>query len=229
MKLRRRWFTFATHNMTEGPVTSVVAGADVVVGQEVDDERVKAGLAWPRFARFIPFRSTHQTIAWRRSQFRRDGKARAVLLHRSGQAEGWDGIRTPARFVLIQRLVHRKTGARITVLSVWLINSWQPASPRGRDRFTAQRYEIAEDSLETIERLVAHEQADGRLVVMGGDFNSIVADLEFDGLNEVPPRRGLDRIFAAKGLRVLGTSEGPTTGVGNDMRHHSRQARLQIL
>lgn len=215
--------------MTEGPVTDAVRQADIVVGQEVDDERLRAGLPFPLFARLKPARETHQAIAWRRSQFKRDGRGRAVLLHRSGKAEGWEGIRTPARFVLIQRLVHRKTGLRLTVLSVWLINSWAPASAKGRDRFTALRYDIAEDSLETIERLVDRERADGRSVVMGGDFNSLRADLHFGGLDEVEPDRGLDRIFISRSLSVLSTSEGPTTGAGNDMRHHSRHARLAIL
>lgn len=217
-------FIAATHNMTEGAVTNEVADSDLIALQEIDRRKVRAGLHRQQFARFFPARDPHQCLAWNRDLFKRDGRGKAFRLHKSGKAEGWRGIRTPARYVIRQRLIHRETGQHVTLFGVWLINSWQPAG-RG-DQWTDERADIADKSLAKIERLAQAELDRGALVVTAGDFNSLFARIDV-GLRNVF-RAGLDRIFVSRGLTVVDTWEGPTTGVGNDRRHKSRHVLLEI-
>lgn len=217
-------FIAATHNMTEGAVTNEVADSNLIALQEIDRGKVRAGLHRQQFAKYFPVRDPHQCLAWDRDMFKRDGRGKAIRLHKSGKAEGWRGIRTPARYVLRQRLIHRETGQHVTLIGVWLINSWQPA---GRtDQWTDQRAEIASKSLAKVERLIQRELDRGALVVAAGDFNSLFAQIDL-GLRQAF-RAGLDRIFYSRGLVLIETWEGPTTGVGTDKRHKSRHALLEI-
>lgn len=219
-------FVAATANQTEGPVTNAVAESHLIALQEIDRRKVRAGLHCQEFAKFFPLRDRHQCLAWHRDHFRRAGRGTAIRLHRSGRAEGWRGIRTPARYVLRQRLVHRETGQAVTLFGVWLINSWQPASSKGIDRYTDFRAEVADKSLARLGHLVAAELNRGALVIAAGDFNSIVARFDI-GLRSAF-RAGLDRVFYSPGLRAVEEWEGPKTGVGDDMRHHSRHVLFEI-
>lgn len=216
-------FVFGSHNLTEGIPTTADAESDVLVCQEVDRRRTRRGLDGHRF--FFPARDRHQCIAWNPDVFKRDGHGTAFRLHRSGRAEGWP-FKSPARYVLRQWLVHRETGLLLTVFGVWLLNSWDPVR---RDEDTAQRMQIGTASLEVIARKVAVERHDGRIPLVGGDFNSQRARIGFGGLHNAGPARGLDRLFYTPGPLVLGrTWEGPPTGVGRDMQHHSRHAEFTI-
>lgn len=216
-------FTFAGQNQTEGtpPV------ADIVVGQEIDRRRVRRTLRRRRFRHFFPVRDRHQSISWDRSLFKRDGRGHAVRLHRSGRAERW-AFPTPARHLLVQRLVARDTGARLTVMGVWVLNSWQPG-PDGVDAHTPARRRIALDSLQRVRDAVQRELDTGRAVILEGDFNSISAVIDFNGLRAARAR-GLDRLFyGGPGLALVdGVREGPKTGVGSQMRHHSLLATFTL-
>jgi endonuclease/exonuclease/phosphatase family metal-dependent hydrolase len=221
-----RRFVAATHNLTEGDITNAVADSHLIALQEIDRRKVRAGLHRQEFAKFFPLRDRHQCLAWHRDLFKRDGRGATIRLHRSGRAEGWRGIRTPARYVLRQRLVHRETGQRVTLFGVWLIPSWDPATERGEDQFTDDRERIADKSLRKLERLVQAELDRDAVVIPMGDFNSIFGRINL-GLRSAF-RVGLDRVFYSPGLRAIKEWEGPKTGVGDDMRHHSRHVLFEI-
>lgn len=215
---------FGTHNFTEGTPTSEDAESDILVGQEVDRHRTRAGL--PDHGIFFPLRDKHQCIAWNKDVFRRDGLGKAIRLHGSGRAEGWP-FPSPSRYLLLQRLMHRQSNLHLSVFGVWLINSWNPM-PEGRDEDTEQRAQIAADSLKIVVNRVEAEKHAGRAVLMGGDFNSVRASLVFDGLRQVGPAHGLDRLFFAPPFLLKRTWSGPTTGVGPDDQHHSRHAEFDL-
>lgn len=214
-----------THNMTEGPVTDQVRAADLIAGQEVARRRIWRGLRRRTFGRYMPL-GTGMLVSWRRSVFEQVGTPRARRLHGSGRGLGLP-FATPRRFVLVVRLRHRATGRVFTVLVTWLINSWRPFR---RDAHTALREELAQKSMTVVDDEAAAAEARGDLVVLLGDLNSVRANFDFHDLRPVFDT-GLDRIFysadPALALAAPGW-EGPTTGVGNQMRHHSRHARLQI-
>jgi len=204
----------ASQNMTEGRVPPVVAGAGIVIGQEVSRHQIRKGM--PSKAHYFP--DDHQSISWDPEVL--DVHRRGYLrFHRSGKAEGWK-FRTPSRGMgfVKGRLV--ADGTKTVVATAWLLNSWHPVHP---DQDTPKRHDIGRASLALIKVRVAWWIRQGYTVVLAGDFNSLRWGGWIKGLTAIKSR-GLDRAYVSRrgGLVPSGrVTEGPKTGVGNDLRHHA--------
>lgn len=219
-------FTLGDQNMTEGPVTAYVEACDLVAGQEVNRRRVRRGL--PNHRKFFPVRDKHQCLAWNPDVFKGDGRGVAIRLHRSGRAEGWP-FPSPSRNLIRKRLIDRETGLHLTLFGAWLLPSWHPAGPDGRDEHTAQREEIVRRCLNLVSHEVAAERRRGQAVILAGDLNSTTAQIQIPGLRHAGQASGLDRIlYTPDSLTLLDVWSGPETGVGGDRRHRSRHARFEI-
>lgn len=213
----------AWQNMTEGDPTRALLRADVVLGSEVGRRRWRRGFRGHGL--WLPARDRKQAIAWDGDvDIQRRGYER---FHRSGRAEGWRKIRTPGRGLI---WVMEDVGdVELVYGGMHWLNSWEPI-PAGQNRHTRERRRIVEQhTLPVVRDFIAEHHAKGRIVVLGGDTNSLRWDGDLPGMRQVKSR-GLDRAWVSDDPRVkkVRVTRGPKTGVGRQMRHHAVIVHLSI-
>lgn len=212
--------TVIEHNQTEGDMLSIYWQADILIFSETSHSKIRAQSPG-NFAWYFPA-DVHQAIGWNTDTMRLDGSSskRSYRFHGSGEAEGWlnrnPPIPSPARFLHEVDLYSIKTSTPITVGATWWLNSWRNEEPR--------RQIVASTTIPVMKERFARVIERDRVGITGGDINHITYNFSntFPGWNTAPSG-GLDRMFWTKDNRVRfnGTSKGPITGVGSQLKHES--------
>jgi hypothetical protein len=221
-------FDFGGQNLTEAGIPAAARSLGIFVAQEVD--RVTLLRSVPETWRIeVPEHDRHQAVCWDTDEWQSLGPVESHRIHGSGKGDPSvpDGIRTPARFVHVKRLRHRATGLIVRVIFTWWINSWKPAGRR--DRWTAGRARLAARARKITIREMKKALAAGEEFLCEGDFNSLPARLRFAVVRgiRVVFGRGLERMYASRGLVPVKTWHLPKVGVGRDLRHQGLAARFR--
>ncbi len=234
-RIIRRRLPCGLHNMTEGRVTTKDARCALFGGCEIDRDKIRSGFP-ARYEHFFPKRVPGVSLSWDPERFV-VVKQGAIRYHDSGQAEGWDRIRTPARGVAYIRGHHPDMESGILTFWVtWLLNSWDPQG--ADDQWTDKREEIVTKlELPVLREFITDEHEHGRLTTGGGDMNSKPRPIPMPGCETIKGE-GLDRAYMTDeaqafeiaqaagrsfpGIRLRGrVTEGPVTGVGPQLKHRS--------
>lgn len=208
-------------NVTEGPMNRALRDAEIVLLSEADPSKVRAGRPVKTHGQHRIDRLKGLLINWNRSQFRVTNRGYRIF-HKSGTAEGWENIPTPARG-LIYVVGYWLDDPERDLYCYWVthfLNEWNPL-PARRDKTTVQRYEIVEQkSIPVVEELVRQMNRDSKIcgTIGGGDTNSIPWNGHM--LRMEPLRnRGLDRVWSAGNVNAAFLGTTPETGSGPQMYH----------
>lgn len=228
----------AGHNMTEGEVTNAVRAADIVIGQEISRGKIRRGLPL-HFQHYFPPTDRKQSISWDNRVFKvvRKGRLRRRVVgyhrfHRSGKAMHWP-FPTPSRGLPFVLLEHRATGHLLIVFGGHWLNSWFPM--KADNETDERRQVVVKMTIPVVRDAVRRWHKQGHLMVGEADANSIKYNpdtLAPEILEAID--HGLDVFWYSKGdddddgLVLLRTYEGPKTGVGKQMQHHSIHAVFRL-
>lgn len=229
--------TLIWQNCTEGPMTQELKNADMVLLCEGAPWLTRVGRGIRRTKQHRNKRLKGLVINWDKEEFVAVEKGHRMF-HKSGKAEGWNGIRTPARGILfVIGYWKDDPNKRLYMYAVthWL-NSWLPAGKP--DRWTFQRNTIVtETTIPVVEELVEDKKRVGAVFngqrvdleggLVGGDTNSLPWDGDLIGLRHVD-NRGLDRIWKFGRVAVDYIGHTPKTGRGPQMKHHGEKVKQDI-
>ena len=207
-------------NMTEGHPTSANIAADILICQEVDGPLVRRVMRQQDCRTYLPKRDPHQSISWDPQVITVTHKGWNVF-HRSGVAENWN-LRTPARgLIYVKGFLTEKPEEKVAIAGWWALNSWGKPYERQRENVVRQT------TLTKVEKWVKAMHRQDRSIIREADANNIRWDGELRGLRQLH-RRGLDRLWVSGIFHPTkqGVWEGPKTGKGNDMQHHSLNVDL---
>ena len=217
-------------NMTEGPVTFELKEADIVLASETSFWRLRRGRGLRRCGQYRNRKADGLAINWKRSEFKVVTKG-AIRFHRSGKAEGWAKIKSPARGLIFVIGYWKDDPAR-SLYCYWVthfLNSWFPAGKR--DQWTDMRGSIVRQrSIPLIEEFIFQTKRDLPKVkggLGGGDTNSIPWNGSIHGLTHIF-NRGLDRVWAFGDVDAAFFDHTPRTGVGNQMRHEGIRVKQNV-
>jgi len=229
--------TLIWQNCTEGPMTKELKAADMVLLCEAAPWKTRKGRGIRRTKQHRSRRLKGLVINWDKEEFVAVETGHRMF-HKSGKAEGWDGIRTPARgllFVIGYWKSDPKKRLYLYSVSHWL-NSWLPAGKT--DRWTFKRNTIVtETTIPVVEDFIADKKRVGAVFngqrvdleggLFGGDTNSLPWDGDLEGLRHVD-NRGLDRVWKFGNVEVEHVGQTPKTGVGPQMQHHGEKFKQDI-
>lgn len=224
MKIKRMLW----QNVTEGFMTDELKEADIVLLSEAKPWRTRRGRGIRRTKQFRNRRLKGLVINWDKSEFV-VVETGSRKYHNSGKAEGWYGIRTPARGIIWVVGYWKDDPEKelyFYAVTHWL-NSWMPMK---FDKFTNMRSHIVRDlTIPVVESTFA--MMERRKKIKGGIFGGDTNSLRWAGkLKHAEPidNRGLDRTWKIGDVDVEGTYDSPKTGVGPQLKHEGTGVKQKI-